>query len=186
MQRGAALAGCSKRLLETADIAQQALVQGAREGDRGLRAPFSYPPLAPCPHPELPQIVENEWGEAVSFSCESEEATQFTWAGAAVFRRLYLEAGDYEVFVTGGAGVKIVGCQTQVLHEPPEIWSNGSVPNQAEASQTSDGQFFPSGETHVLSLTSELYRFALSSGVDDIADVEISVKRVDHIAGSTP
>ena len=65
--------------------------------------PYSYPPLQPCPFPELPEVAPGEWSEALEFSCDSPEATQLehaTWSAdedAAVFRRVTVPAGTYAI-----------------------------------------------------------------------------------------
>jgi hypothetical protein len=55
--------------------------------------------------------------------------------------------------------------------------ANGGVINQAEASQTAQGTFFNSNTVHRIKLTEGLYRFAISSGVDE--HVEMSLKISD-------
>src|SRR5690606_20787918 len=38
-------------------------------------APYGYPPLEPCPFPELPEVEDGVWGETFEISCQSPEAT---------------------------------------------------------------------------------------------------------------
>jgi hypothetical protein len=100
------------------------------------QAPYAYPAMDPCPFPEISRSPER-WVHDAVFSCESEDATQFEWTGANVVRRLTLDAaGTYELTVSGGEGVLMVGCQTEVLEQRPPDFSNGDLRNEAELSQT--------------------------------------------------
>lgn len=156
-------------------------VYGASKDDLAAafesEAPYAYPWWDVCPFPEIPESGDGEWFEELSFSCESDEARQTEWEGTSVVRTLALDEGTYSVRVDGGLGVVIIGCQIDVLEEPAEDHANGDVRNQAEASQTALGTFYEAGEDHILHLADGLYRLALSSGVNEMTTLSITVRR---------
>ncbi len=141
-------------------------------------APHSYAPRNPCADPIVPRLDERTWGAPYNFSCESEDATQFEGVGAGIVRILELdEPGEYDVLVSGGDGVRIVGCQMDDTEEEPPDFSNGDVMNQAELSQTAFGTFFESGTTHRLMLTEGRYRLALTSERNDETQMALRVSK---------
>ncbi len=148
-------------------------------------APHSYPPMSPCPYPELPVVGARAWGERLAFSCASDAATQFETvgssgsSGAAVVRRVELEGGRYELHQQGGDGVIVVGCQTEELGAEPPPFSNGDVPNMAEAQQTAFGKRFDADVVHTVDLTAGVYRLAISSGTNDHATIDFSLRALD-------
>ena len=169
------------RALEGEDLATSLGVDGAGlVAEYESAAPYAYPPWDPCPYPEIPETASETWAEELQFSCDSPDATQFEWSGANVVRRLELpEAGTYDITVAGGEGVLMVGCQTDVLDEPPPDFSHGDVMNQAELFQTAFGTFFDAEMTHRLELTSGVYRLALSSGTNSMATLSVDIRRVE-------
>lgn len=145
-------------------------------------APWAYPAWEPCPYPEISAVADGEWEEELSFSCASEGATGAQWEGTSMVRTLSLDAGTYEFEITGGLGALVVACQMDILAEEPDppFKSNGDIMNEAEAFQTAFGTFFDSNVKHVITVTDGVYRFAITSGVEELATVGVSVRRVQE------
>ncbi len=151
------------------------------------RAPYAYPPHDPCPHPVLSAVAGevDHWNEELSFSCDSQGSTQFEGGfgsagpGAAQFRTVTLQSGQYELSLLGGEHVIVAGCQLAELEAPPAMPSNGDVANLAEFNQTAVGTLFASGSPHTVNLTAGTYRLQISSGTEDLATLSLDLRRVD-------
>jgi hypothetical protein len=96
-------------------------------------APFSYPPLEPCPYPALRPDAENRWAETFPLTCEDSAATGTEWPmGPTVMRTVELSGGTYAFRVQGASRYFLVGCHTDVLSEPTDPPSNGDLHNEAD------------------------------------------------------
>ena len=145
--------------------------------------PYSYPPLRPCPFPELPEVAPGQWSETLEFSCDSPEATQFehvTWTDdddAAVFRRVTVPAGTYALELQGGRRVLVEGCMTEPLdEEPTPEFGNGDVHNESQRFGLVD---FDADHEHILELTAGTYKVGIASGTLDSARMTVHLRRLD-------
>jgi hypothetical protein len=140
-------------------------------------APFAYPPLEPCPYPDLSEPDDGVWEDAFSLSCQDEASTGTEWPwGPTVFRTVELEAGTYAFRFRGGFRYFLLGCHTDTLLDEPAPPSNGDLYNEVDYAT---GTQFPPTGTHVLELTEGLYRLAAVGWHDESFDAEYYVTRVD-------
>jgi len=169
---------------------QEALAAGGFEQRLGIstselldeyerNAPAAYPPRQPCPYPEL-QGEDGSWDESFSFSCGSDEASQYEYGrwsrteGAAVWRTVELEAGSYGIEVEGGVEALVIGCHTEVLSELPEAPSSGDLWNEVDQRPETA---FAAGSVHEFAVTAGTYRVAVSSGVETEATMRLRLWR---------
>lgn len=146
-------------------------------------APFGYPAIDPCPFPTLPEIAEGTWSESLTLDCDADDATQFEWVthsrsdgGVAVVRSLELAAGTYAVELEGGVEVVALACAADELTEDNDPPTNGDLFNQFDHAL---GTSLPAGGEHVLTLTDGTYRFAVTSGTQDVVSARLTVRRLD-------
>jgi len=146
-------------------------------------APAAYPPRDPCPFPELESDGAEGWRESFNFSCDTPGATQYEYRGfpsspgAALLRSVELEAGTYEVELEGGREVVLLGCHTEeldVVHDSP---SNGDLQNETGHGL---GKGFESGEIHKVTVTSGVYRVAVSSGTEGMGSMILRLRRAEE------
>ncbi len=151
--------------------------------DYEREAPAAYPPRHPCPYPELPRIDDGLWQESLTFSCASQQATQYEFPdfsgtdGAAVWRSVTLDAGTYSLEVEGGAEAVVLGCHTDVLSDLPEPPSNGDVWNEVDQRPATT---FAAGVEHELQLTAGTYRVAMSSGNEGEETMRLRLRRLER------
>ncbi len=150
-------------------------------------APFAYPRFSACTDPEIVAVREGVWEASSTFSCDSDEATQFerrdfagafsSTVGAAVHRSIELDEGTYEARLDGGVSFTIEGCLVDPLDtEPTAVRLGGDVFNEVERAIAKP---FVAGETHRIRLTEGVYRVTLSSGTQEEAELRLTVTRVD-------
>jgi hypothetical protein len=125
--------------------------------------PHAYPPWFPCPYPALPEPQPGHWTETIDISCDHPEGTAGENYRRSVVRSVELSAGRYALETIGGSGTRIVGCQMNIVDEPPPPMANGDVPNQVESAQTAAGVFFRSGQVHEVSLTDGTYKVVVAT-----------------------
>lgn len=151
-------------------------------GEYEREVPYAYPSLEPCPYPRIPQTGERRWEAELEFSCESADATEFEggdWSqtpGAAVPRAVELEAGTYDLTLTGGQRVHAIACHEQVLSTATTAPSNGDLYSEIDLATSLP---FDAGETHRLELTDGTYVLWISSGTYAAATVSISIERAE-------
>jgi len=157
----------ARRLLETGDADG---IYGASLEELGevyeTDAPFSYPPLNPCNYTTLARVGEGHWYEEIDLTCEHPDATRFGEGWVTLLRSVELEGGTYELRVEGGRGARLLGCQEDVLYEPPPEMAFGDTQSSAEWLQTARGVLFESGKTHVLELEPGRYKIDVPSDLD--------------------
>ena len=153
-------------------------VLDAFEGD----APYAYPPLDPCPYPEIPAVDELTWRAQVTVDCTAPDTTQMEWIEGsstplpATFRRLDLDAGTYAFELSPAGSFFLVGCHTDPLDGPTTPPSNGDLFNEADHGF---GTEFPHEGVHVLELTEGAYRVAIQAPVLAPFAAELVVHRVE-------
>lgn len=161
------------------DVVGQSAAELTAEYERD--APYAHPPLDPCPYPRIPQVDETHWHARLDFSCDSADATEFEAmvtsrsSGAAVYRAVELEAGVYDLQLTGGDAMFAIACHTEELSVAPTAPSNGDLYNENDLAAALG---FESGELHRLELTDGTYLLSVSSGTYDRASAEVSITRV--------
>lgn len=149
------------------------------EEEYEAEAPYTYPPVRDaCDYFDLSAIDVDAWFERIPISCDVEGTSRFEGFWVSAVRTVDLDAGRYELAVTGGKGARIVGCQDRSWPDPPPEMINGDVPNAVENSQTEWGLLFESGRAHVLDLTEGRYKIVLPTWEDE-ETVEISLRRLD-------
>jgi hypothetical protein len=126
---------------------------------------------------QLAALDAGLWHERIDISCDEDGISRFEGFWLSAVRIVDLDAGRYEVQVSGGEGARIVGCQDRPWPEPPPQMINGDVPNAVENGQTHWGLLFESDVTHVLDLTDGRYKLVLPTWQDE-ETVEISMRRV--------
>lgn len=138
-----------------------------------VTAPWSYPASDACAEPRLQEDGSGGYQDTISVSCDAEDASQFL--GPGVVRTFEIEtAGAYDVSVEGGLGVRLLGCQTEVLWEPPEN-EDADVMNEAD-SLLPVARFFRTEESpHTLELQPGVYRMTLVSERDVAGETAIEV-----------
>lgn len=141
-------------------------------------APFSFPPWNPCDYTPLTQMKSGHWHERIELTCDHPDATRFGDGWVSLLRSVELSGGTYELRVEGGRGARLLGCQQEVLQEPPPDMAFGDTQSSAEWLQTARGVLFESGRTHVLELKAGRYRVEVPSDVDR-EEIEIDVREVE-------
>jgi hypothetical protein len=156
-----------RALLETGDAS--AIYGGSLEAlgaEYEESAPFSFPPWSPCNYTSLARVGEEHWRERVELTCDHPDATRFGEGWVSLLRSVELSGGTYELHVEGGRGARLLGCQQEVLYEPPPDMAFGDTQSSAEWLQTARGVLFESGRTHVLELKAGRYRIEVPSELD--------------------
>ncbi|MBK6920253.1 MAG: hypothetical protein IPH07_22825 [Deltaproteobacteria bacterium] len=145
-------------------------------------APYAYPPLDPCPYPEIPEIDDATWQAQVTVDCTAPDTTQMEWVEGsssplpATFRRIDLSAGTYAFELSPAGSFFLVGCHTDPLDAPTTLPSNGDLFNEADQGF---GTEFPHEGVHVLKLTAGVYRVAIQAPVLVPFEAELVVHRVE-------
>jgi hypothetical protein len=140
-------------------------------------APFSFPPWDPCRYTPLAEVTAGHWQERVELTCEHPDATRFGEAWVTLLRSVELEGGTYDLRVEGGRGARLLGCQTDVLYEPPPEMAFGDTQSSAEWLQTARGVLFESGITHRLELKEGVYKIDVPSD-EDREEIEIEIRAI--------
>ena len=131
--------------------------------DYETTAPWSYPAPNPCSEPRLESNGAGGYRDFVSINCQSEDTSQFIGPGVA--RTFEIEtAGSYELTINGGLGVRLLGCQTEILWAPPGPNEQADVMNEADSHQLPVARLFRAEESpHTLELQPGSYRMTLIS-----------------------
>jgi hypothetical protein len=164
--------------LEGGDALQ---VYGASLDELGVEyeedAPFSFPPWDPCNFTPLTRVADGHWYEEVDLTCEHPDATRFGEGWVTLLRSVELDGGTYELRVEGGKGARLLGCQLEVLYEPPPDMAFGDTQSSAEWLQTARGVLFESGVTHTLELKAGRYKIDVPSD-EDREGIEIEIQAI--------
>lgn len=143
-------------------------------GDYEENSPWSYPSQEWCDAPALAG-ASDDWSEAVSVRCSDPGVSAFV--GFSVLRAFEVEAaGEYELHVSGGDGVRLHACEEEVLVDQPADEWRGDVPS--DQSDIVHGKFFSANEIHTLQLEPAKHRMRVSSDGTDNVTITVELRRV--------
>lgn len=123
-----------------------------------VEAPHYYPPWSSCDQPSLLEVGEEHWRETIDVECERADVSRLGEAAVSLWRSVELGGGRYELRVEGGKGARLLGCEPDILEDPPAEMAFGDTNSEAEYERTARGILFESGTTHTIELIEGTYR----------------------------
>ncbi len=140
-------------------------------------APWSYPPIGRCDAPDLSSAGASAWEEVIDMACAKAGTSAFGGHGISTHRRFEVtESGRFNLESSAGEGVRIIGCQSDVLDEQPPDFEDGDVYNEAGGNRVG-AKLFRSGMRHELDLPVGTYDMTVTA--DEGERVTVALARID-------